>query len=386
MTLRRLLWSVLGAIVLLVLAGAGWLWSLPTTPSVTAPPEIAQDERDATIAALKPPKRQRPLIAIIGINNATETTDYLMPYGILARADVADVVTLATGPGPVTLFPALKVEPQATIAEFDARHPDGADYVIVPAMSRDDDPEALQWIRNQSAKGAIIIGVCAGAKVVGDAGLLHGKRATTHWYSVKELRGKHPTVRYVEDRRLVVDNGVATTTGISASMPMSLTLIEAIAGRDKAKAVSRDIGLARLGRAPRERRVPFHTAVRADGDRQHSGVLGHEQLGIELKDGADEVSLALAADAWSRTYRSQAVTFAGTADARQTRNGLRVYPDQVTANWPAERVLPSVGDRKPAEALDEALRNHGPLRHAHDRFRCDAARVSQASGDAVTVP
>ena len=91
---------------------------------------------------------------------------------------------------------------------------------------------------------ATIIGVCAGAKVVGEAGLLHGKRATTHWYSVKELRGKHPTMRYVEDRRLVVDNGVATTTGISASMPMSLTLIEAIAGRDKARAVGREIGLA----------------------------------------------------------------------------------------------------------------------------------------------
>ena len=192
---QRLLWSALGAFTLLLAIGGGWLLSLPPTPSVTAPPAIAQEERDAMVAALKPPKRQRPLIAIIGINDATETTDYLMPYGILTRADVADVVTLATAPGPMTLFPALKVEPQATIAEFDARHPDGADYVIVPAMSRDDDPEGLQWIRSQSSKGAIVIGVCVGAKVVGDAGLLHGKRATTHWYSVKELRGKHPSMR-----------------------------------------------------------------------------------------------------------------------------------------------------------------------------------------------
>src|SRR5207247_10597786 len=107
--------------------------------SVAAPAAIAQYERDATMAALKPPKRQRPLIAIIGINDATETTDYLMPYGILKRADVADVVTLATRPGPMTLFPALKVEPQATVAAFDARHPAGADDVIVPAMNRHDD-------------------------------------------------------------------------------------------------------------------------------------------------------------------------------------------------------------------------------------------------------
>jgi len=206
MTSRRLLWSALGAVAILLMIGGGWLWSLPPAPSVTAPPPIAQAERDATVAALKPPKRQRPLIAIIGINDGTETTDYLMPYGILRRADVADVITLATKPGPVQLYPVLKVEPQATIAEFDAQHPDGADYVIVPAMIRDDDPAALQWIRNQSARGAIIVGVCVGAKVVGEAGLLHNKRATTHWYSVKELRSKHPTMQYVKDRRFVVDD------------------------------------------------------------------------------------------------------------------------------------------------------------------------------------
>ena len=355
MNSRRVLWSALGAVVFVAVIGGAWIVSLPTAPSVAAPPAIAQDERDATIAALKPPKRQRPLIAIIGINDATETTDYLMPYGILKRADVADVVTLATRPGPMTLFPALKVEPQATVAAFDARHPDGADYVIVPAMSRDDDPEALQWIRNQSAKKAIIIGVCTGAKVVGDAGLLHGKRATTHWYSIKELRGKHPTMRYVEDRRLVVDDGVATTTGITASMPMSLTLIEAIAGRDKARAVGRDIGLAdwdaRHGSDEFKFTRPF--AMTAIGNT--AAFWAHERLGIELKEGVDEVSLALVTDAWSRTYRSQAVTFARAAGTLQSRNGIRILPDEVATNWPVARLLPEIDNARPAEALDSAL-------------------------------
>ncbi len=195
------LWSGLGVAAFLLTIGGAWILSLPAAPAVRAAPPIVREEAVATIAALKPPKRQRPLIAIIGINDATETTDYLMPYGILRRADVADVVALATEPGPVTLYPVLKVEPQATIADFDARHPDGADYVIVPAMSRDDDPAVLQWIKSQAAKGAVVIGVCAGAKVVGAAGLLDGKRATTHWYFVKEMRGKHPTIRYVPDRR-----------------------------------------------------------------------------------------------------------------------------------------------------------------------------------------
>src|SRR5690606_727210 len=156
---------------------------------------------------------------------------YLMPYGILRRADVADVVAAATSSGPVTLYPALKVEPQATVAAFDAHYPEGADYVIVPAMHRDDDPAALQWIRSQADKGATIVAVCAGAKVVAEAGLLDGRRATTHWYYLDELRTEHPAMRYAANRRIVVDDGVATTTGITASLPMMLTLIEAIAGR-----------------------------------------------------------------------------------------------------------------------------------------------------------
>lgn len=356
MNLRRLLWSALGVVALLIAIGGSWIFSLPAAPSVAIPPAIAQEERDATIAALKPPKRQRPLIAIIGINNATETTDYLMPYGILKRADVADVVTLATAPGPVTLYPTLKVEPHATTAQFDAQHPDGADYVIVPAMTRDDDPEALQWIRNQSAKKAIIIGVCAGAKVVGDAGLLHGKRATTHWYSIKEMREKHPTMRYVEDRRVVVDDGVATTTGISASMPMSLTLIEAIAGRDKARAVGLEIGLADWDARHESDAFRFTRPFALTAIGNTAAFWAHERLGIELRDGVDEVSLALVADAWSRTYRSQAVTFARAAGALRSRNGIRILPDEIAANWPAERRLPEIGDRKPAEALDETLR------------------------------
>ena len=353
---QLLLLGGLGGVALVAAIGGAWIFSLPPAPAAAVAPPIAKEETDATIAALKPPKRQRPLIAIIGINDATETNDYLMPYGILRRADVAEVALLATGPGPVTLYPALKVEPQAIAADFDARNPDGADYVIVPAMSRDDDPAALRWIRSQAAKGAIIIAVCAGAKVVGAAGLLDGKRATTHWYYLKELRARHPTIRYVADRRFVVDQHVATTTGITAALPMSLTLIEAIAGRAKAEAVARDLGLADWDASHRSDEFRFTRpfALTVMGNRL--AFWNQEQLGMEVVPGIDEVSLALVADAWSRTYRSRAITFAGTANALETRNGIRILPDQVTTNWPAQRLLPAIGDRRPAEALDETLR------------------------------
>ena len=153
MNRRFIAWSGVGVVALGAVGGGAWILSLPPAPAVTDAPPIAKEEADAMLTALKPPKRQRPLIAIIGINDATEATDYLMPYGILRRSDVADVVLLATEPGPVKLYPALEVEPQATIATFDAQHPEGADYVIVPAMSRDDDPTVLAMAQEPGGEG-----------------------------------------------------------------------------------------------------------------------------------------------------------------------------------------------------------------------------------------
>ena len=353
MRARRWLWAadVVGAAGTI---GGAWVLSLAAARELTPQPPLDAAEAEALLAALKPPKRARPVIATVGINDATETTDYLMPYGILRRADVADVVLLATRPGPVTLFPALKVQPHATVAEFDDRHPDGADYVIVPAMSRDDDPVVMDWLRSQAAKGALIVGVCAGAKVVADAGLLDGKRATTHWYYLKEMLEKHPAVRYVADRRIVVDDGAATTTGISASMPVALTLIEAIAGREKAEAVGREIGVTDWDARHDSRAFQFTRPFATTAIRNGLAFWNREEFGIELSTGVDEVSLALIADAWSRTYRSRAVTFAPDSRPRESRNGIQIVPDEVRSSWPAATRLPAI-DQQPAKALDEAL-------------------------------
>ena len=354
MNLRILLWSGFSAAALFIAIGSAWLLSLPAAPAVAAPPSITRQEAAATVNALKPSKRQRPLVAIVGINDATETTDYLMPYGILRRADVADVVLLAAAAGPVKLYPALKVEPDATLAEFDARHPEGADYVVVPAMSRDDDPTVLQWLKNQASNGAMIIGVCAGAKVVAAAGLLDGKRATTHWYYLKELHQDHPLIRYVADRRLVVDGKIATTTGITAAMPAMLTLIEAIAGRNKAQATAADLGVQEWDVRHASSAFKFTRPFALTALANTLAFWQHERLGIGLEPGVDEVSLALVANAWSRTYRSRAVTFADAAPI-ETRNGVRIIPDEVGHNRHRLQLIPAVEMRQPAKALDETL-------------------------------
>ena len=290
-----------------------------------------------------------------GGSRSASGADYLMTFGVLRRSDVADVMLLSTQPGPVELYPALTVEPHATIAEFDSTHPRGADYVIVPAMSRDDDPVALEWIRNQAAGGATIIGVCAGAKVIGAAGLLDGRRATTHWFYLDDLLERSPTITYVPDRRIVMDGNLVTTTGITASMPSMLTLIEAIAGRERAESVARDLGVARWDARHDSDAFEFTRPFALTVLRNVLAFWDREELGIELVPGIDEVSLALVADAWSRTYRSQAVTFAGLAGAVETRGGVSVLPDRTGDDGALEGPVLTAVALVPGAALDEAL-------------------------------
>ncbi|MFT3690860.1 hypothetical protein [Paenirhodobacter sp.] len=113
-----------------VASGPSWGWALSRRRGLAArirgagPAGAAGgDRRPARSAEAEAP------LAIVGLNDATGTTDDLL----LKRADA---VSLATGPGPLRLFPALTVQPDMTIAAFDAAHSRGADHVIVPAMNR----------------------------------------------------------------------------------------------------------------------------------------------------------------------------------------------------------------------------------------------------------
>ena len=354
-----------GLLVLLIggLGFAGWLFHLPGDVEARplAPDADAARALDAEgqmlRAALKPPKRSRPLIAVLALNEGTEITDFLTPTGVLRRADVADVITVATGPGPVHLYPALTVEADITIAAFDARHPDGADYVIVPAMIEDDDPLALGWLQAQASRGATIIAVCAGAKVVGAAGLLDGRRATTHWYYRKALLARSPTITWVADRRFVIDHGIVTTTGITASMPMMVTLVDAIAGKARAAALAEDLGLVRWD-------ASHHSAAFRLTQRFATTILGnrlafwrHERLDLALHDGVDEVSLALVLDAWSRTYRSTVAAVAARSGPIRTRHGVTVLPDATSGQGVAVTGVAGALTRRPARALDQTLRD-----------------------------
>src|SRR5690606_21287627 len=108
---------------------------------------------------------------------------------ILERADVADITLVAPQMERIRLYPpGFHILPQAEMASFDARHPQGADYVVVPAMDPHDDDDVTRWIAAQYRQGAKIVSICNGSKTIAAAGLLDGRRGTAHWHSLGWLQ------------------------------------------------------------------------------------------------------------------------------------------------------------------------------------------------------
>jgi putative intracellular protease/amidase len=341
---------------LLLASLAAPAWATPSNPEPYEPEPIAAEEHARTIEGMKPPKRERPLIAVVALNEGTEVTDFLVPYAVLARSGVADVVAVAPDDGPVTLTPALTIRAHQTLAEFTAAYPDGADYVVVPKISDGDDADVVGFIQAQHTTGATIVSICAGAVTVSATGLLEGRQATTHWYSIEDVQADNPTMEWVPDRRYLADEGVVSTTGVSASMPVSIALVEAIAGPERAADLASELG------------VPFWDA-RHDSDafyldgplfrtalKNRWFTLRHDDYGLPVEPGVDEISLAFTADAWSRTYRSQALTVADEPGDVRTANGLVVVPDVIEGDGTRiDTMLAAPTSSRPADSLPAAL-------------------------------
>ncbi|MCE9524076.1 MAG: DJ-1/PfpI family protein [Alphaproteobacteria bacterium] len=352
--------GVVAVVAIALIAVAAVFAMFPNARPVSAAMAIiSESETNETLAALKPTKRARPVIAVVGDNRGSETTDYLIPYGVLKRSGVADVIALGMRAGPVKLMPALTIIPDATVGEFDRRYPDGADYVIVPAMHVRDDPAVQAWLKKQAARGATIVGICAGGIVLAEAGLLHQRRATTHWFWIDTLRGADATIQYVPDRRYVADRGVATTTGISASVPVSLAIVAAIAGRARADALAQEIGAANWHAEHDSRAFGLTRANIGTYAANLSAFWRHETLGIPVAEGVDDIALALMADAYSNTHLTTVLTLAENGAPVATKYGLRLVPDGVVGATRVDAVQPVLSSEAPARAIDVVLAQIG---------------------------
>jgi transcriptional regulator GlxA family with amidase domain len=296
--------------------------------------------------------RKRAVVAVVAEKSAV-LTDFIVPYGVLAQSGLADVVALSAKPGNLQLGP-VTIQPDASLAQFDLRYPDGADYVIVPATSNHHEEE-VEWLKAQAAKGATLISICDGVEVLADAGLLHDKTATGHWASYTSRTTNYPDTHWQTNIRYVVDGKVVSSAGISAAMPTALALVEAIGGTSQASALAQTLGVANWS-------TQHHSdafSIRYSDRLTHwiNTHLHHtDTIAVPIASGVDEIALGLQAEAWSRTMRSQAVVVAATAAPVRTRGGLMVVPGTtIGAATPAALTINLNDGTQDGQMLDAAL-------------------------------
>ena len=296
-----------------------------------------------------------PVVAVIGENSGTVLSDFVLPYGVLAISGVADVVSVSTQAGVLKLGP-IQVYADHTAAAFDARFPDGADYVFVPAVTRHDDPLLIAWVQSQAAKGATMISICNGALVLAQAGLTRGHRATGHWSTHESRQKKYPETRWVKNARYVADGKLVSSAGITAAMPTAVALVEAISGRARADDVAKRIGLSYWG--PKHDSDAFHIGV---SDYivaiKNSYLNATETVGISVADGVDEMALALTAEAYADTLRNEVHIVAKSASVR-TRGGLLIVADMSEGQATRFDIKVSAVDSIPAgQVPDKVLKD-----------------------------
>jgi len=160
--------------------------------------------------------------------------DAIGPYEVLQRLPGAEVKLVGAERGPVRTEQGML----ALVADYTREEVTRADVLVVPGgigtRPLVDDRPTLDWIRAVDATTTWTTSVCTGALLLGAAGLLDGKEATTHW-RVLDLLAKFGATPV--SRRVVEQGKVITAAGVSSGIDMALTLAAHIAGDDVAQAI-----------------------------------------------------------------------------------------------------------------------------------------------------
>ena len=148
------------------------------------------------------------------------------------------------------------------------------DTVIVggSAVSGSLTPGVIKFLRQALKRSRRVASTCTGAFILAEAGVLDGRRATTHWHRARDLQARFPNVKVEEDRIFIVDGPVWTSAGMTAGIDLALAMVEKDVGANVARAVARKL-------------VVYHR--RAGGQSQFSALL-------ELEPKSDRIQSALA--------------------------------------------------------------------------------------------
>lgn len=150
------------------------------------------------------------------------------------------MVVLADKAGPFCTCPGVRIVADQAWEELSK-----ADTILVPGSPDDaleramKDERFLSWLAAQGPRARRLVSVCTGSLILAEAGLLNGKRATTHWMDLGRLRRDYPEVLVENDAIYTRDGSVATSAGVTAGMDLALALVEEDFGKKTALAVAR---------------------------------------------------------------------------------------------------------------------------------------------------
>ncbi|MEV7417022.1 GlxA family transcriptional regulator [Streptomyces sp. NPDC089919] len=152
--------------------------------------------------------------------------------------DGYEIRTASLDGAPVRTSSGLTLAPDGRLDAADRPH-----TLLVPGGpgTRDPDPRLIDWLRTHGPRADRLVSVCSGALLLAAAGLLDGRRATSHWAVCELLARRYPAVRVEPDPIFVRDGNVATSAGVTAGIDLALALVEEDLGRETALLVARHL-------------------------------------------------------------------------------------------------------------------------------------------------
>ena len=171
-----------------------------------------------------------------------EELDLVGPWEVFTMATLgiegARVVTISETREPVRCAKGMRILPDHDLADAPA-----LDVVLVPGgqgtRREIENPVLMDWLREVAPGCQWVTSVCTGALLLCGAGLADGRRVTTHWGFVDQLRERAPRVEVLDRVRFVRDGNLVTAAGVSAGIDMALWLVGQIWDVERARNVQR---------------------------------------------------------------------------------------------------------------------------------------------------
>lgn len=352
MSRGRLAWVAAVSGLLGASCGGAHEWLMGDAARMIEPPRLSEQQIEATRKRRDPASPRKTALLVMG-HEGTEVTDLLAPYELLSASGEFDVFTVAASSQPRPITGALAAVPDYTLREA----PD-ADLIVIPAVADPSEAALTDWLVSRADHTPLLLSVCEGARLVAAAGLMDGRRATTHFYAIGELQHRYPEVSFRPGHRYVRDGNLLSSAGVSAALDATLHAIEVLTQRSAAERAAAEIGYEWIEEDDVAGDVQRGASMQID-TRDALRLLGNatlhrrsQRIGVLLYEGVSEVGLAAVVDTLPRTLTMLLDTFAETRVPLRTRNGMSLIASaRLDALGSADLVVVP-----PGEGADAALR------------------------------